>query len=76
MLLSPDDVMVPIWEDYADGGRDEQRVNERKKWIPLTNYGKNDEELGFMKISSLLRSFGRTPNCSMGKCSALWLHFL
>lgn len=66
MLLSPGDVMDPIWEDYADGGRDEQCVSRGKMWILLTNYGKNDEELGFTIISSLLqRRFGQTPNCSM-----------
>lgn len=47
MLLSLSDVMDPIWEDYTDGGRDEQCVGRRKMWIPLTNYGKNDEEFGF-----------------------------
>lgn len=34
MLLSPDDVMDPIWEDYADGGeRAELCVSPGKMWI-------------------------------------------
>lgn len=66
MLLSLDDVMDSIWEDYADGGRDELWVGQRKMWIPLTNYGKNDKEFGFILISPFLRRrFGSTPNCSI-----------
>lgn len=66
MLLSPGDVMDPIWGDYADGGRDEQCFSRRKMWIPLTNYGKNDEEFGFTLISSFLwRRLGSTPNSSI-----------
>lgn len=66
MLLSPDDVMDSIWEDYADGGRDELWVSRRKMRIPLTNYGKNDKKFGFTWISSFLqRCFGSTPNCSI-----------
>lgn len=62
VLLSPDDVMDPIWEDYADGGRDELRVSWRKMWIPLTNYRKNDEKFGFTWISSFLQKrFGSAP---------------
>lgn len=65
MLLSPGDVMDPIWEDYADGGRDERCVRQRKMRIPPTNYGNNDEEFGFAFISSFLRMrFGLEPNCS------------
>ncbi len=38
----------------------------RKMWIPLTKYGKNDEEFGFTLISSFLwRRFGSTPNSSI-----------
>lgn len=36
MLLSPSDVMDPIWGDYGDGGRDDQRVSRRKMRIPQT----------------------------------------
>lgn len=66
MQLSPSDVMDPIWKDYADCGRDDQCVSWRKIWIPLTNYGKNDEESGSTLISFFLqRRFGLTPNCSI-----------
>lgn len=66
MSLSPGDVMDPICEDYADGGRDDQSVSQRKMWIPPTNYGKNDEEFGFTLISFFLqRRFGSAPNCSI-----------
>lgn len=37
---------------------------QRKKWIPLTNYGKDDDEFGFALLSSFLRRrFGSPPNC-------------
>lgn len=75
MQLSPSDVMEPIWEDYADGGRDDQCVSWRKMRIPLTNYGKNDEESGSTLISFFLqRRFGSTPNCSIVNVQC-W-HFL
>lgn len=65
MSLSPGDVMDPIWEDYTDGGRNDQCISRRKMWIPPTNYGKNDEEFGFTLISFFLqRRFGSAPNCS------------
>lgn len=33
-LLSPADVMDPVWEDYADGGGDDQRRSHRKTQSP------------------------------------------
>lgn len=45
MLLSPHDVMDPIWGDYGDGRRDDQGLSPRKMWISQTNHGKNDERI-------------------------------
>lgn len=33
-LLSPADVMDPVWEDYADGGGDDHRWSHRKTRSP------------------------------------------
>lgn len=44
MLLSPHDVMDPIWGDYGDGRRDDQGLSPRKMWISQTNHGKNDKK--------------------------------
>lgn len=57
MLLSPSDVMDPVWGDYLDGGRDDQRVSQRKMQIPQTTHGKNDETFGRTLISFFLQEF-------------------
>lgn len=75
MLLSPSDVMDPIWGDYGDGGRDDQRVSRRKKWTPQTNQGRNDKKFGRNLISFLLqRSFVSLPHSSI--VNFLCLYFL
>lgn len=72
MSLSPGDVMDPIWEDYADGGRDELRVSWRKKRI---NSDKLWEEWRGIWLHSnlfVLATMIWTDKLFLYKCWDLW----
>lgn len=76
VLLSPGDVMDPIWEDYADGGRDELCVSPRKMWIPLEKLW--EEWRGIWLCINLFRFTKVWIDTKLFhcKCSGLWLPFL
>lgn len=59
MLLSPADVIDPVWEDYADGWGDDGRVPLRKPW---REWRQTKPCINLSLIYK--REFGPEPNCS------------
>lgn len=59
--------------DYLDGRRDDQRVSQRKMWIPQTNHRKDDEKFGRTIISFFSQwSFVSSPHSSIVNSPCLY----
>lgn len=72
LLLSPNDVIQPIREDYPDDGKGEPCAQPGKMWIPLTNYGRMTRFLATnVCLYFLGRRFVRTQKLFHCKCYEL-----